>query len=113
MAKNSWPAATQRRRKPKASVTAAPRVTATGEQYQLKAITRALEVLECFGDEQTSLNLKEVAQRVNSPESSLFRILLTLKSQGYLRPALIVPGSSCGHSPAGVHATSAPTPSPA
>ena len=84
MAKNSWPAATQRRRKPKANGTAAPKLTVAGDQYQLKAITRALDVLECFGDEQTSLNLKDVAQRVNSPESSLFRILLTLKSQGYL-----------------------------
>lgn len=84
MAKNSWPAATQRRRTPKASLTPVTDLSAASDQYQLKAITRALEVLECFGDEQTSLNLKEIAQSVNSPESSLFRILLTLKSRGYL-----------------------------
>lgn len=84
MAKNSWTAAAQRRRKPKASLGTAAPLTLAGDQYQLKAIARALEVLECFGDEQTVLNLKEIAQRVDSPESSLFRILLTLKSQGYL-----------------------------
>jgi DNA-binding IclR family transcriptional regulator len=54
------------------------------DQYQLKAITRGLEVLECFSDEQTTLNLREIAKQVSSPESSLFRILLTLKSHGYL-----------------------------
>ena len=82
MAKNSWAAATQRRRKPK--VRTAPHIASESDQYQLKAITRALEVLECFGDEQTALNLKEIAQRVDSPESSLFRILLTLKTRDYL-----------------------------
>jgi DNA-binding IclR family transcriptional regulator len=57
---------------------------AAADQYQLKAITRGLEVLDCFADEQANLNLKEIAKQVNSPESSLFRILLTLKSHGYL-----------------------------
>jgi DNA-binding IclR family transcriptional regulator len=82
--KNSWAVAAQRRRKPKASAASTPHLAVAGDQYQLKAITRAFEVLECFGDEQTVLNLKEIARRVDSPESSLFRILLTLKGQGYL-----------------------------
>ena len=84
MAKTSLRAAAQRRRKPKTRAGPATPLATDGDQYHLKAIARALEVLECFGDEQTALNLKEIAQRVASPESSLFRILLTLKSQGYL-----------------------------
>src|SRR5579884_4396611 len=61
-----------------------PRVTGNGEQYQLKALARALDVLDCFEDGETTLNLKEISALVDLPESSLFRILLTLKSQGYL-----------------------------
>lgn len=84
MAKTSPPPALQRRRKPKAGSRPAAHAGLAADQYQLKAITRALEVLECFSDEQTALNLKDIAKQVNSPESSLFRILLTLKSHGYL-----------------------------
>jgi DNA-binding IclR family transcriptional regulator len=73
----------QRRRRPKGEP--AQRTSAVpGGQYQLKAISRALEVLDGFDDGQTSLSLKEIAARRRVPESSLFRILLTLKGQGYL-----------------------------
>jgi IclR family acetate operon transcriptional repressor len=84
VANDSSAVALQRRRKPKASSRSATHSGLRGDQYQLKAITRALDVLECFSDEQTALNLKDIAKQVDSPESSLFRILLTLKSQGYL-----------------------------
>jgi DNA-binding IclR family transcriptional regulator len=50
----------------------------------LKAITRALDVLECFSDARPYLSLKEIGHFVELPESSLFRILLTLESRGYL-----------------------------
>jgi DNA-binding IclR family transcriptional regulator len=73
----------RRRRRPKDE--ASQRSGAVpGEQYQLKAISRALEVLDGFDDDQTSLSLKEIARLIKLPESSLFRILLTLKAQGYL-----------------------------
>lgn len=75
---------TQRRRRPKTSTSSASNITSFGEQYQLKAIARALDVLECFGDSQTVLNLREIGAKIELPESSLFRILLTLKGQGYL-----------------------------
>jgi IclR family acetate operon transcriptional repressor len=74
-----------RRRRPKQAKTGdAPRENA-GEQYHLKAIARALDVLECFTDERPNLNLKEIGQITTLPESSLFRILLTLESRGYLK----------------------------
>jgi len=57
----------------------------SGEQYHLKAITRTLDVLECFSDERPNLSLKEIGELVDLPESSLFRILLTLESRGYLK----------------------------
>jgi DNA-binding IclR family transcriptional regulator len=41
-------------------------------------------VLECFDDEHPERTLKEICQDIGLPESSLFRILLTLESRGYL-----------------------------
>jgi IclR family acetate operon transcriptional repressor len=68
----------RRRRRPK------PEAADGGEQYNLKAITRAFDVLECFSNGTTSLSLKEIGRLAKLPESSLFRILLTLKNRGYL-----------------------------
>lgn len=56
----------------------------TSEQYQSKAISRALDVLECFEDDQSHFNLKELAARVEMPLSSLFRVVATLESRGYV-----------------------------
>lgn len=44
-------------------------------------------MLEAFTDEHTCLNLKEISRRNDLPESSLFRILQTLESRGYLAQA--------------------------
>lgn len=54
------------------------------EQYYLRSIGRALDVLDCF-DGVSPMSLKEISQRVKMPESSLFRVLLTLEKHGYLR----------------------------
>lgn len=75
---------TQRRRRPKTNPASEATLAPFGEQYHLKAIARALDVLECFDDGQTVLNLREISSKVELPESSLFRILMTLKGQGYL-----------------------------
>ncbi len=73
----------RRRRRPKAAKKT--EIHAAGQAYHSKAIGRALDVLECFEDEQTSLSLMEISQQIGLPESSLFRVLLTLESRGYLR----------------------------
>jgi DNA-binding IclR family transcriptional regulator len=78
------PTPRQRRRRPKHTVSAAGGARESGEQYHLKAITRALDVLECFSDGRPNLGLKEISELMNLPESSLFRILLTLENRGYL-----------------------------
>jgi DNA-binding IclR family transcriptional regulator len=74
-----------RRRKPKVpprTITTSTR-PANGEYYS-KAIGRALDVLECFPDSETSLSLTDISRLGGLPESSLFRILSTLESRGYL-----------------------------
>ena len=58
--------------------------TASSEQYYLRSIGRALEVLDCF-DGQIPLSLKDISARVKLPETSLFRVLLTLEKHKYLQ----------------------------
>ncbi|MDE3103741.1 MAG: IclR family transcriptional regulator [Acidobacteriota bacterium] len=54
------------------------------DQYFLRAIARALDVLDCFSDASSALTLKEISYRTEMPESTLFRILLTLEAKGCL-----------------------------
>ena len=54
------------------------------DQYQSKAINRALDVLECFVDDQSRFSLKVLAEKLEMPMSSLFRVLATLESRSYL-----------------------------
>jgi DNA-binding IclR family transcriptional regulator len=55
------------------------------DQYLSKAVSRAIDVLDCFEDGNTALSLKEISNHTAMPESSLFRVLITLESRGYLR----------------------------
>jgi DNA-binding IclR family transcriptional regulator len=61
--------------------------TASSEQYYLRSIGRALEVLDCF-DGKAPLALKDIGTRTDLPESTLFRVLLTLEKHGYLQQAV-------------------------
>lgn len=55
----------------------------SNEQYLLRSIGRAIEVLNTFDGKQP-LALKEVSQRTELSESTAFRVLLTLERYGYL-----------------------------
>jgi DNA-binding IclR family transcriptional regulator len=72
-----------RRRIPKWALQSAES-SSTDQQYYLRTIGRALEVLDCF-DGQLPLSLKEISARINLPETSLFRVLLTLEKHRYLQ----------------------------
>jgi DNA-binding IclR family transcriptional regulator len=74
---------TVRRRIPKWALQSAE-PSAGDQQYYLRTIGRALEVLDCF-DGQLPLSLKEISARINLPETSLFRVLLTLEKHKYLQ----------------------------
>jgi DNA-binding IclR family transcriptional regulator len=77
-------AAARRRRPKRLAVTNTPQVKEADAQYHPKAISRTLDVLDSFTDEQPELTLKTLSQMIHMPESSLFRILMTLESRGYL-----------------------------
>ncbi len=53
------------------------------EQYYLRSLGRSLDLLNCF-DGRTPLALKEISRRTKLPESTVFRVLLTLERHGYL-----------------------------
>lgn len=79
------PTPTVRRRRPKTNVDHGDGKEAASDQYISKAVSRAIDVLDCFEDGNTVLSLKEISNRTEMPESSLFRVLVTLDSRGYLQ----------------------------
>jgi len=56
---------------------------AGNEQYYLRSIGRALEVLDCF-DGKAPLALRDIGNETGLPEATLFRVLLTLEKHAYL-----------------------------
>ena len=72
-----------RRRIPKWALQAEGESSGGDDQYYQRSIGRALDVLNCF-DGQTALSLKEIGKRTGLPESTLFRVLLTVEKHGYL-----------------------------
>jgi DNA-binding IclR family transcriptional regulator len=73
-----------RHRVPKWALEKGDGARSSDKQYYLRSIGRALDVLDCF-DGVNPLSLKEISLRVKLPESSLFRVLLTLEKHRYLR----------------------------
>lgn len=80
--------ATRRRRRPQwAAEKGAKNAEATSadQRYHSRTIERALDVLESFHANQPGLSLKELSAITGLPESSLFRVLLTLQKRDYLQ----------------------------
>ncbi|HVB56100.1 MAG TPA: IclR family transcriptional regulator [Candidatus Acidoferrales bacterium] len=73
-----------RRRRPKSDNNPGHIKEQGSDQYISKAVSRAIDVLDCFADGSTALSLKEISNRTEMPETSLFRVLATLDSRGYL-----------------------------
>lgn len=77
---------TVRRRRPKSNPDTENRKNdRAAERYISKSVSRAIDVLDCFQDGSTVLSLKEISHRTKMPESSLFRVLVTLDLRGFLR----------------------------
>ncbi len=54
------------------------------ERYHVRAVLRALDVLEAFSADNPALSLMEVSERVGLNPSTTFRLLATLQSRGYV-----------------------------
>ena len=57
--------------------------TSSNDRYFLRSIGRAVDVLNTF-DGKRPLSLMELSQQTKLPESTLFRVLLTLEQRGFL-----------------------------
>ncbi|MBC7342491.1 MAG: IclR family transcriptional regulator [Clostridia bacterium] len=53
------------------------------EQRPVRAVERALDILECFTN-TTDLTLMEIAERIDLPASTVYRLVSTLAERGYL-----------------------------
>ena len=51
---------------------------------QVSSILRALEILECFMDNETEWTLKRLVEQLNLPNTTVHRQLSTLTDRGYL-----------------------------
>src|SRR5580693_1870685 len=72
-----------RRRIPKWALHA-QKETFPNDKYHLRSIGRAVDVLNAF-DGERPLSLMELSVQTKLPESSLFRVLLTLERGNYLK----------------------------
>lgn len=50
----------------------------------MRAVQRILGVFECFGADRSTLTLQEIADRIDLPKSTAFRIVQSLHKSGYL-----------------------------
>ena len=53
-------------------------------KYSIRAVDRALNVLECFTTQEPLLTVNEVANRVGLHRSVVYRLLNTLRERGYV-----------------------------
>jgi DNA-binding IclR family transcriptional regulator len=52
--------------------------------YIVKPVYKALQVLQCLGEEQRELALSEICYRVGLPKTTVFRYLYTLRECGFV-----------------------------
>src|SRR5688572_8648869 len=73
----------KRRRSAQTIALAAP--AEVTDRSSVRAVQRALRLLECFSEGQPNLALSEHARRAGLPVSTAHRLLLTLENSGFVR----------------------------
>lgn len=53
-------------------------------EYNVRAVERALQILDCFDDEHPEMGISEIAQVVGLHKATAYRIVTTLVNYGYL-----------------------------
>lgn len=53
-------------------------------EYNVRAVDRALAILDCFDIEHTSFSLIEIAKKIDLSASTTYRLLCTLENRNYL-----------------------------
>ncbi len=65
-----------------------------GDRSPVRAVQRALDVLDCFSDGRAKITLSEAARLTGLPVSTVSRLLATLEGAGFLRRS--ASGYACG-----------------
>jgi DNA-binding IclR family transcriptional regulator len=53
-------------------------------EYNVRAVERALQIMDCFDDEHPEMGISEIAQVVGLHKATAYRIVTTLVNYGYL-----------------------------
>lgn len=61
-----------------------PEAKKRASRYNIEALARGLDILELFSPQNNSLNLTEVVSLLKLNKSTIFRLLSTLETMGYL-----------------------------
>ncbi len=77
-----------------AEVSSIRRDSERDERSSVRAVQRALAVLECLSDGRAKVTLSEAARLTGLPVSTVSRLLATLESAGFLRRSAF--GYACG-----------------
>lgn len=56
-------------------------------EYNVRAVERAIQILDCFDDKNPEMGVSEIAQAVNLHKATTHRIVTTLLNYGYLERA--------------------------
>ncbi len=69
---------------PAKTSTSADDAATSADQYHVPNLTRALQILEYLAEQRASLGMSEIADALELPRNSVFRIVSTLRDHGYL-----------------------------
>jgi DNA-binding IclR family transcriptional regulator len=61
------------------------RVAVAGQEYSVRSIERALDILDCFSPSELEFTLSALSRRIDLAPSTTFRIASTLEKRGYIR----------------------------
>lgn len=75
-----------------------PEAAGTRERYHIRAILRALDVMEAFSPKQPTMTLRQISESIGLNSSTTFRLLTTLSSRGYVEQEAVT-----GHYRVGVN----------
>src|SRR5688500_8197869 len=62
-----------------------PADASSGDRYVVRAVARALDILDRLESASGGLSLADPAEAVDPPKSSVFRYLPTLQTRGYVQ----------------------------
>lgn len=54
------------------------------EEYHVRAVQRALKILDCFSDQEPYLGVSEISQKLQIHKSTIHALLITMEDEGFV-----------------------------